>query len=888
MPLTDENRPFFDKLANLAGAEVKRKAREKKRNELIKQHADIPDSDRAALRKGMTFQIHELDKKGKQGKAIQSLNPKGAEKEVETKDIVQGKTTGLGEAELNQVGEAWKTVVDRLEKLRSATDDDGNPLFDADDLADEFFEPMVREGLVPENFVDKRYSKTQKMLDASRESYLKALDEKRQDLEDADAGDWAKAGMSDTAAMKREGKQQVKQMKQSAANQFAAYLGQEQPTEEEGKRILTIAKDANKVQKTGKKAEGNVAAWLLGDPVQAASNAASQAQQVDPVKGSVKILTGVAAAVKVAAAPVKYYKKSQKLEKEVEDDDWADDVADEVAALVEHLDRGLIAAVAAIDPDAGKAVRGAYRSSLDVDKAAELLTKNRKVPQANQFAKMLADAYEAALKVDGLGEAGADAAKAFLGAAIPSQVVDNLGKKGGADPLRPMFAAGDQAAAAAAANKDFLDAARSPGGLKALKDAVREKQNKAAEEELEQSNKEVEEFENQLTTGRTDPEKLLEIINQLKLDLAQLKLAADIAKGLGKMGLSAGMAADAIAEIAGSVVPALRAFQVTMKLAVSVMMSVKRWQLWKNMRARVEVAESANSNLRSAIKGFLDRKNEEVMESTIEQALLGVQLAGAIAEAVPEPISQAVGKTAYVVGKAGEATHKLAQDLYNESEIRRAWLITINAVNNPENRKLGLKALRLNGTLAMHAVAWAADQGDRVAREFLSACGISERTLSDPGSTPDKVIEYLGLLLNERRTFMDTEQVKVNWRPKPIELTPLCWLATLRRARTEATPRLGPKEPAGIVPHLKAVERLTLVTVEQLEGQKPEDVKQHFADAEVALNDVAAELRGYVPLSDTNQLHSEMKLVIEVYLKEVDKSRLVFAQVQRKYEKAIA
>src|SRR5262249_52306107 len=44
-----------------------------------------------------------------------------------------------------------------------------------EDVAEEFYGPLVREKLVPETLVDKRFSKTQKMLDATNELYRGAL-----------------------------------------------------------------------------------------------------------------------------------------------------------------------------------------------------------------------------------------------------------------------------------------------------------------------------------------------------------------------------------------------------------------------------------------------------------------------------------------------------------------------------------------------------------------------------------------------------------------------------------------------------------------------------------------------------------------------------------------
>ena len=136
--------------------------------------------------------------------------------------------------------------------------------------------------------------------------------------------------------------------------------------------------------------------------------------------------------------------------------------------------------------------------------------------------------------------------------------------------------------------------------------------------------------------------------------------------------------------------------------------------------------------------------------------------------------------------------------VYNEVQLRRAWTTTREALNNPANRKLGLKALMINPTLAMHAIAYAAkEERDPTARNFLQACGVGESTL-DVGASEGKIREYMTTLLYEDRKLLDYEQIRTDWQPDTLELTKVCWVQTCGRAQTKATPPLNSSQPTAI------------------------------------------------------------------------------------------
>ncbi len=92
------------------------------------------------------------------------------------------KKRGLSEEDMHQVGMAMKEIVEMTRMAIDMKDDDGTPLFKSvDELEREIFTPLVREGILPENFVLDQYSEVQKLLNSAFKSYKEQNVEARED-----------------------------------------------------------------------------------------------------------------------------------------------------------------------------------------------------------------------------------------------------------------------------------------------------------------------------------------------------------------------------------------------------------------------------------------------------------------------------------------------------------------------------------------------------------------------------------------------------------------------------------------------------------------------------------------------------------------------------------
>jgi hypothetical protein len=189
-------------------------------------------------------------------------------------------------------------------------------------------------------------------------------------------------------------------------------------------------------------------------------------------------------------------------------------------------------------------------------------------------------------------------------------------------------------------------------------------------------------------------------------------------------------------------------------------------------------------------------------------------------------------------------------------------------LNNPKDRATGLKALRLNPTLAIHALAWAAKtNGDPIARMILDATGLDEESL-ESGASEEKVREYLTTVLYEDRSLLDPRELSVKWAPATYTLSSVDWFVLTQRASTKATPKLQLGPEKGVLEALKGLEAAQAGT--GTSGQDPVDLTalgQAFDRASTALE-------AYIPKDSSGGDHDDMGAIVAELQKKLRLARL--------------
>lgn len=405
--------------------------------------------------------------------------------------------------------------------------------------------------------------------------------------------------------------------------------------------------------------------------------------------------------------------------------------------------------------------------------------------------------------------------------------------------------------------------------------------------DLEESEDEMREFENMLVlidqggVSAAQQRSIEILIEEMEKDRKVLELVNSVggaltSMGTGSMGIAGWATAEVTDVIVGEVVGPLKAAKLILEFAVSVKKASERWALWKSFQIDLERSKIAVSSLTSTIQGFYNNKKEQCAFRTVEQALLLIQIAAEIIGSVPTPITLAIGKTMSKLTGLAKQSAKLIEKRYDLKMMKKAWNSTREAIENPGNRKLGLKALKLNPSLGMHAIAWAGTElqpPDPIARMVLDSVGLNEVTLAVSG-TEDKVRQYLVTLLNEDRDLTDPTKFKfdanfkTDWAP-PLSLDLKCWAVLTNRAARDASPKLelGDQEKM-IQANFKSLEKFPAPDTIAEVGVST-DLEPHLD----ATNHLATALKSYEPMSAGRIPHDEM---------ENESSKLIDLCIQRR------
>lgn len=825
-------------------------------------------TERDELREAMTFKVKTKDGKGE----VQSMDERGQRKSIETEDV-RTRYQSIDPKDYARVQAALEKIVKMKEKLLAAKDSGGKALFDSADLMTELYAPLVREGLMPENLVIDDHSETAQLLKKTYESYLNMLEEARQARKEKDAKATVDLHGGGTKLDK------LKAFGTRAQNIVEENLGviadKAGLTNDELKRLGSMSMT------------GLMTTYSAYNVGPASGNLANAVNDTVKVKNVTELgLTGDTAKVLKSgikdgigiATTSKDHLDSQKSGAKENRNTQLTQAA--MAAAV-RIDQAVSNELVHAYPPAMGSLEGRIAKGITPGDLVEAVLVEK--PQAATMTGLVTTALQSALS----GVVSSDEARKAFGEAA-SKLCDEYGSRVdvGAlidgldfsthpvdDAFEPLVAAAGPAAKAVFAGKDFKEAARA--AQLELVDAAA-LNNESLTDQLQLAQDEAEEFERQLVLvdeGGEDmarQQSIAVLIGQLEKDRLDLEIVNKVGSVLGgfggsvaKLGVDArnfdlGKVTGTLAtEVGQSLIPALKAAQLVMQMSVNIIQIARRAEIAAKFKKDVDKARKAGNALLPAVENFYSAKVAQQTFASIELALQTVQLAGAICSSVPEPITQATGRLLTAIGTLGSSANELAEQVYTDTQLDKGWERTLQALNNPANRRAGLDALRSNGTLAIHAIAWAATQkGDAIAKEILNSCGVDALTLADSASDQKAVVAYLETRLHEDIQFKDKGKIDTQWAPSPLVLSYPGWFAIINRAVKDATPRLAYTPIKELQSALRALDLQP--RPETLVGKLDDCTEQQLETWVSTAEKVKLQLRAYKPVTADNQPHTDM------------------------------
>ena len=795
--------------------------------------------------------------------------PDGAKQAQEAMSWLVAESDKLAKpmAERSYIDEKTRTIKTRKGRL-----------FTDDEIMRELYTPLVRELVVPENFVPKKYSATQKMIDETNDPYIAECKAKGKDQDTGGVG-LAKgiitvAASITTTALTALGPVKAGQdaIKGSGTltdkdklSEYSTIVGGVAALLTAGIDIVDQAVDYSRTGDFSVSGYQTVCNGLAMGIGKAVSGATANLELGMAVTGALQV--GVAA-VGVVPRVTKWAKEGG--------DFPLDELIGDIGGAVE---KGLLASSASTKGDvstwlskAASLVSATYKSAASAQKK-HLLDSIRGGDWKSVWA-VLSDAGAQAAQAT-VGFVYTDQAAKASGFAATSTVYSNQqGKTDAIDKASPTvgklpeLVEGGRDGIGQLIGKDLRLLPDLPATELEKRKAAIEKAFKAKEKELaaQVSDDEMTAIAKKLDAEREEFQKSLDCLGSTKPDDAEFKSIAKLIAQIEKDraiwaavttlgGAPFNVAAEFLAPLkAGG---EIMKFIGNLKEAIDRGIALNRW-----MDARKD-AKSAVSHYATSIENMIQNQREQISHYSIQAGLNLFKIALTIAQVSPAAPALKVATSALDMAASIE---DMVFKFYKQQALRSAWEQTKKALADPENRKLNLIVREMNPTLAKYSLAYGAlIERDTTAIGAMDRVGLDRETLARANAKVADVKNYLEKLYKDDNVVLgklDADPSKPKLPRPALEVKP--WALSHRMWTQDA--KLATPNPPSIIAALTEVEKYAKVdrdtiSIEDLEA---------YVDA---LDDLATGFTAFIAVGEFNQKLPDVQKVVQEYRERAEARR---------------
>jgi hypothetical protein len=320
--------------------------------------------------------------------------------------------------------------------------------------------------------------------------------------------------------------------------------------------------------------------------------------------------------------------------------------------------------------------------------------------------------------------------------------------------------------------------------------------------------KERQEFQKQLK-GLDNPAIDRKTINKLIAQMERDRTILQVAITIGQAGF----------EVASNFLGPMAIGTEAVKMAANIAAAVQRAVDLRKFLDEAAGAKAGTSPYLTSIQNFADNQKDQLAHHSIAAALNGAKIvAAAAATAFP-----AAAPAVTIVGAVQSGAEALYQ-FNTQQAVVAAWEVTKAALDDPENRRMGLKARRMNATLAKYAVAYGAiEERDPVAVHMANVCGLDAETLANKDTNAKKVKEFLEKKFNEDSKVTGRIKKDDDWSkklPEPALKSVVLFRAYEVIAEGYADKKLQKLPPVELTTLVRALEKTPLPSKPTTEAMK--------------------------------------------------------------------
>ena len=730
-----------------------------------------------------------------------------------------------------QKDELTKATIERtgLNKKKTDIEKKREPLFTDKEIMDELYTPLVRELVLPENFVPKKYSATQKMIDGSNDPYIKECKAKGGKMKNGVA-DFAKGVItlaSTTAAAIDTSMFKDPTTITTIATGVAALLN------------ATIDGVSTVIAKDFTVNDWSGITGAIGTAIGSFVSAGTGNSALAGIIGG-SISAGMAGGGSIVGRFVTWRRDGG----DFPIDDLINDIANSFAAGFK-IAAGKVSADKD-NPQIGVALTGAaagvaalFKNGIAAHKAGIVTTI-----RTGQWSKL------EVIFVSAMGDVGKTlitTVSAQVGVDIKADKSLSKTEQGEQGKTLSTQTATDTGAidAEAAAGKAILAV---QAQLEAKEIAYKKaKDAEAAKTALENLEKEREKFRQSLdrlgTDSPTDEDfkSIAKLIEQIESSRAIWAAIVAIGQAATSVATAFFAPMNAAGELLNFIVNARAAYDRAVALSI-----------WLDAN---ESATTAVSPYATSIQNFVRNQGEQFTHYSIQAAANAIKVATDIA-ANAHPAVKAVS----VAVTAAASLESLVYTVYKQAMLRRAWSTTKKSLADPENRKLALIARKMNPTLAKYTIAYGAlIEKSPIAITVMGEVGVDRETLSRAGDKVGDVKKYLQTLYNEDNVVLGNlpDLTKGKQKPPTPALSTKAWMTSI--TIWKAQDALATETPAVLVKCLTQVERYG-------DTEDEERPLEEFPRYQQALQDLALAFRGFRPTTDLGTVIDPIAKAVSAYV----------------------
>jgi hypothetical protein len=283
---------------------------------------------------------------------------------------------------------------------------------------------------------------------------------------------------------------------------------------------------------------------------------------------------------------------------------------------------------------------------------------------------------------------------------------------------------------------------------------------------------------------------------------------------------------------------------------------------------------NAASEFSTAVTQFIRNADQQFMHYSINAAIEGLKVVAAALQC--GGITAGAGAGLAGAANISQGIEGVIYEAAKRWDLGKAWDTYKIALENPDNRKDGLIAIKKNPTLAKYAIAWGAViKKDPLVTDFMHSCGLNkEATLKDPDANTDLVVTYLEKRMPDDNVVVGRDYTAIG----KVELTATVWI----KEKTKGEKKLGAKaQDTRVLDSLLArweIEYPLLKDAEPEISNAPDDDKKKEAVArwtavvnehETMLKEMSNAFALYKPYNEEGEPVLEMSDVRDKFTKRI-------------------